>query len=147
MPAGPGVRVDTAVRPGERIPPDYDPMIAKVMTVGRDRRAALQSMRRALDEVVVTGIQTTLPFDRALVRDPSFADDSGAALSTDWVGERWDGPADRARVAEVASIVAASKVRGASASGARSQASLRKDTEASAWRRDGRRTLTNRWPR
>ena len=92
MPSGPGVRVDTAIRPGERVPPDYDPMIAKVMTVGRDRSAALRRMRRALDEVVVSGIQTTLPFHRALVRDPAFADETGSTLSTDWVGERWDGP-------------------------------------------------------
>ena len=76
MPSGPGVRVDTAIRPGDRVPPDYDPMIAKVMTVGRDRGDAVRRLRRALDEVEVTGIQTTLPFDRWLVRDEAFLRDA-----------------------------------------------------------------------
>ena len=54
--------------PGERVPPDYDPIIAKLMTVGSGPGLPLYDrMRRALDEVVVTGIQTTLPFDRALM--------------------------------------------------------------------------------
>ena len=94
MPSGPGVRVDTAIGPGERVPPDYDPMIAKIMAVGRDRPAALRRLRRALDEVEVTGIQTTLPFDRALVRDPRFL--AGDELAIDWVERYWDGPAARA---------------------------------------------------
>lgn len=148
MPSGPGVRVDTAIRPGDRVPPDYDPMIAKVMTVGRDRSAALRRMRRALDEAVVSGIQTTLPFHRALVRDPAFADETGSTLSTDWVGERWDGPGDRAGVAAVAAIAAAAS---ASDPAHRTEAaSLRKDDRAlaeSGWRRVGRQAATERWPR
>ena len=92
MPAGPGVRVDTALRPGDRVPPDYDPMIAKIMTVGRDRDAAIGRMRRALDEVQVTGIQTTLPFHRALVGTRRSGRPS---LSTDWVDRHWDGSAAR----------------------------------------------------
>jgi acetyl/propionyl-CoA carboxylase alpha subunit len=148
MPSGPGVRVDTAIRPGDRVPPDYDPMIAKVMTVGRDRSASLRRMRRALDEVVVSGIQTTLPFHRALVRDPAFADETGSTLSTDWVGERWGGPGDRARLAAVAAIAAAAS---ASDPARRTEAaSLRKDDRApadSGWRRAGRQAATERWPR
>jgi acetyl/propionyl-CoA carboxylase alpha subunit len=146
MPSGPGIRVDTAIRPGDRVPPDYDPMIAKVMTVGRDRRAALRRMRRALDEVTVSGIQTTLPFHRALVRDPAFADGDGSMLSTDWVAERWAGPTDRARVAEVAAIAAAT----AAVAHGPVHASLRKDAPApaeSGWRRAGRQAATDRWPR
>ena len=69
MPAGPDVRVDTAVRPGDRIPPDYDPMIAKILTVGPDRGSAIDRMARALREAEVTGIQTTIPFDIALFQD------------------------------------------------------------------------------
>jgi acetyl/propionyl-CoA carboxylase alpha subunit len=144
MPAGPGVRVDTAIRPGDRVPPDYDPLIAKVMTVGRDRRAALRRMRRALDEVVVSGIQTTLPFHRALVRDAAFADEEGSLLSTDWVTERWTGPTDRARVAEVAAVAAAGSAMGSA------RASLRKDAPVSTesgWRRAGRQAATERRPR
>ncbi len=143
MPAGPGVRVDTAIRPGDRVAPDYDPMIAKVMTVGRDRRAAIRRMARALDEVVVSGIQTTLPFDRALVRDESFLLDDGSALSTDWVPQRWDGAAVRQRAREAAVAIAARALTEHDPS----VASLRKDTPAPAWRRAGREASLDRWPR
>src|SRR5262249_1529273 len=61
MPAGPGVRVDTAVEAGERIPPDYDPLIAKLMVDAGDRTTAIRRLERALDEVEVTGVQATLP--------------------------------------------------------------------------------------
>jgi acetyl/propionyl-CoA carboxylase alpha subunit len=146
MPSGPGVRVDTAIRPGDRVPPDYDPMIAKLMTLGPDRQAALRRMRRALAEVVVTGIQTTLPFDLALLDDPAFADPDGSSLSTDWVAERWDGAADRERVAGVAAAAAA-----AAASGPNAPPSLRKDDPAAnrirAWRTAGRTAAIDRWPR
>ncbi len=148
MPAGPGVRVDSAVRAGDRIPPDYDPMIAKIMTVGPDRDRALDRLRRALDEIEVTGIQTTLPFDRALVRDSAFA--SPDNLSTDWVAERWDGGAARAAVMEAAMTAAAAVTR----SGATGQAasgggapSLRKDTVSTAWRDAGRTAAIERWSR
>jgi acetyl/propionyl-CoA carboxylase alpha subunit len=147
MPSGPGVRVDTAVRAGERIPPDYDPMIAKIMTIGPDRRAAIDRMRRALDEVVVTGIQTTLPFDRALIRDDGFA---RGDISTDWVETHWDGEATRRdalqQAAHAAARVLAGLVTGA-AETADTAPSLRKDAGASAWRVAGRTAATDRWPR
>ncbi|MEA2538549.1 MAG: acetyl-CoA carboxylase, biotin carboxylase subunit [Chloroflexota bacterium] len=93
MPAGPGVRVDTAIGAGERVPPDYDPLIAKIMVHATDREAAIDRLRCALDETEVGGIQTTLPFHRRVVRDPSFR---AADLSTSWVDDHWDGPRDRA---------------------------------------------------
>jgi acetyl/propionyl-CoA carboxylase alpha subunit len=121
-------------------------MIAKVMTVGRDRRAALRRMRRALAEVVVSGIQTTLPFDVALIDDPAFAEADGSALSTDWVADRWDGPTDRERVAQVAAIAAAT-----AAAGLEGTLSLRKDDQPTngtrAWRAAGRTDAIDRWPR
>jgi acetyl/propionyl-CoA carboxylase alpha subunit len=142
MPSGPGVRVDTAIRAGDRVPPDYDPMIAKVMTVGRDRRAALRRMRRALDEVVVTGIQTTLPFDRSLVRDPAFID--GVDISTDWVPSHWDGAAEKAERRETAARAAATAVVDRAA---KPVASLRKDTRPTPWRTAGLEAAIERWPR
>ena len=157
MPAGPDVRVDTAIRAGERVPPDYDPMIAKIMTVGPDRATAIERMRRALDEVVVTGIQTTLPFDRALMRDPAFA---AADISTDWVATHWDGEADRASALDAAARLAAGAVDGtgptlpaarnpgnAAGSPPPATPSLRKDAAGSAWRNAGRTAATDRWPR
>ena len=144
MPAGPGVRVDTAIRPGDRVPPDYDPMIAKVMTLGRDRRSAIRRLRRALDEVVVTGIQTTLPFDRELVRDEAFLDDDGSRLATDWVADRWDGAAARRHAREKAADIAAHAARDTVAS----IPSLRKDSDSrSGWRRTARDAAVDRWPR
>jgi len=144
MPAGPGIRVDTAIRAGDRVPPDYDPMIAKVMAVGRDRRSAIRRLRRALDEVVVTGIQTTLPFDRALVRSGEFLGDGGSGLATDWVAERWDGPASRRHARDVAVAVAAEALLD---DGPRAS-SLRKDSDPrSGWRQMARASAVDRWPR
>ena len=104
MPAGPGVRVDTALEPGERIPPDYDPLIAKLMVHAADRPAAIERLRRALDELDIGGVQTTLPFDRFVVRDPSFR---AGELSTGWVPEHWDGSTDRSGAVRRALLAAA----------------------------------------
>ena len=90
MPAGPGVRVDTAVAEGDRVPPEYDNLIAKIMVHAGDRAAAVRRLRRALDETEIAGIQTTLPFHRFVARSPAFRD---GRLSTGWVEEWWDGPA------------------------------------------------------
>ena len=86
MPGGPGVRVDTAVSPGARVPPDYDPLIAKILVVDGDRASAIRRLQRALAETVVTGIQTTLPFHLAIAADSGFAE---GGLSIDWVDEHW----------------------------------------------------------
>ena len=90
MPSGPGVRVDTAIAAGDRVPSEYDNLIAKVMVHAGDRDLAIDRLRRALDEAEVAGIQTTLPFHRFVARDASFR---AADLSTGWVGEHWDGAA------------------------------------------------------
>ena len=142
MPSGPGVRVDTAIRSGDRVPPEYDPMIAKVMAVAADRREAIAVLRRALDEIEVSGIQTTLPFDRALVRDDRFLADEGAELSTDWVADHWDGPASRRRALDAAAIAAARSADGGA------HVSLRKDDRSGPpWRTAGRAAAIDRWPR
>jgi acetyl/propionyl-CoA carboxylase alpha subunit len=105
MPSGPGVRVDTAVEAGDRIPPDYDSLIAKVLVVDVDRDAAIGRLGRALDEIEITGIQTTLPFHRFVARHPGFR---SADLSTDWVAEQWESAveADRRAALDVAATVA-----------------------------------------
>lgn len=68
-PGGLGVRVDSAVYQGYRIPPNYDSLIGKLIVHGRTRTECLMRLRRALDEFVVDGIETTLPLYRALVRN------------------------------------------------------------------------------
>ena len=90
MPSGPGVRVDTGLEAGDGVPPDYDNLVAKIMVHAGDRGAAIDRLRRALDETEIAGIQTTLPFHRLVARDAGFR---AGDLSIDWVAEHWDGPA------------------------------------------------------
>lgn len=71
-PGGHGVRVDTHVYAGYTIPPYYDSMIAKLITVARTREEAIKKMQRALDEFVVEGIHTTIPFHMKLMKDKRF---------------------------------------------------------------------------
>ena len=66
-PGGLGVRMDSAIYQGYRIPPYYDSLIAKLIVEGPDRPAALARLRRALDEIIVDGIDTTMPLFRALL--------------------------------------------------------------------------------
>jgi acetyl-CoA carboxylase biotin carboxylase subunit len=68
-PGGLGVRVDSAVYAGYTIPPNYDSLVGKLIVHGRTRTEALMRLRRALDEFIVDGIDTTLPLFRQLVRD------------------------------------------------------------------------------
>jgi acetyl-CoA carboxylase biotin carboxylase subunit len=70
-PGGLGIRVDSAAYPGYVIPPHYDSLVGKLIVQGKSRTECLMRLRRALDEFVVDGIETTLPLFRALVRDPA----------------------------------------------------------------------------
>nr|WP_315159277.1 acetyl-CoA carboxylase biotin carboxylase subunit [uncultured Flavobacterium sp.] len=72
MPGGHGVRLDTHVYSGYTIPPNYDSMIAKLITTAQTREEAISKMRRALDEFVIEGIKTTIPFHRQLMDDPRY---------------------------------------------------------------------------
>ncbi len=68
-PGGLGVRVDSAVYAGYTIPPNYDSLVGKLIVHGRNRTEALMRLRRALDEFVLDGIETTIPLFRTLVRN------------------------------------------------------------------------------
>ncbi len=143
MPAGPGVRVDTAIEAGERIPPDYDPMIAKLMVHAGDRPAAIERLRRALDETEIGGVQTTLPFDRFVVRDASFTEGD---LSTGWVDDHWDGPAERAAAVRRALLVAAlAEVGDPDGNPAAADTLARSGEVPPADRRDGQGRSGGRW--
>ena len=72
MPGGHGVRLDTHVYSGYSIPPNYDSMIAKLITTAQTREEAISKMRRALDEFVIEGVKTTIPFHRQLMDDPRY---------------------------------------------------------------------------
>jgi len=73
-PGGLGVRIDSAVYQGYVIPPYYDSLVGKLIVHGKTRAECLMRLRRALDEMVVDGIETTLPLFRALVREPAIID-------------------------------------------------------------------------
>lgn len=71
-PGGHGVRLDTHVYAGYSIPSHYDSMIAKLITTARTRQEAIDKMKRALDEFVIEGVKTTIPFHRQLMDHPDF---------------------------------------------------------------------------
>ena len=72
FPGGHGVRMDTHVYSGYIIPPNYDSMIAKLITTAQTREEAINKMRRALDEFVIEGIKTTIPFHRKLMNNKDY---------------------------------------------------------------------------
>ena len=74
LPGGPGVRVDTHLEPGSLVPPHYDSLIAKVIVHGHDRDEALARMRRALGELTVEGVPSTVAFHQRLLQHPRFVE-------------------------------------------------------------------------
>ena len=91
-PSGPGVRVDSGVVEGDVIGGNFDSMLAKLIVTGRTRHEAIERSRRALDEFVVDGMPTVLPFHRAVVRDPAYApaDESAFTVHTRWIETEFD---------------------------------------------------------
>jgi len=71
-PGGPNVRVDSHLYSGYTIPTFYDSLLAKVIAYGRDRTEAINTMRRALDEMIIEGVPTTVPFHRRIIEDSRF---------------------------------------------------------------------------
>jgi acetyl-CoA carboxylase, biotin carboxylase subunit len=72
LPGGPGVRVDTAIYCGYVVPSHYDSLIAKLIVHGKDRTEAIAKMRRALDEFIIEGVNTTIPFHKKVFTHPDF---------------------------------------------------------------------------
>ncbi|OMH31344.1 biotin carboxylase N-terminal domain-containing protein [Tersicoccus sp. Bi-70] len=87
FPSGPGVRVDSGVEAGETVSGNFDSMFAKLIVTGATREQALERSRRALAELVVEGMPTVAPFDRAVVVDPAFAPTDGGPfrVHTRWI--------------------------------------------------------------
>ena len=71
-PGGHGIRIDTHVYAGYTIPPHYDSMVAKLITVAQTRSEAITKMERALSEYIVEGVKTTIPFHQQLMQDENF---------------------------------------------------------------------------
>jgi len=88
-PGGHGVRLDTHVYAGYMIPPNYDSMIAKLITTAQTREEAISKMKRALDEFVIEGVKTTIPFHRQLMDHPDYvAGDYTTKFMEDFVMEK-----------------------------------------------------------
>lgn len=88
-PGGLGVRFDSGLYAGYSIPPYYDSMIGKLIVHGRDRHEALMRLRRALGEMVVGGVETTIPLHQALLQEPAFlAGDYHIRWLETWLAER-----------------------------------------------------------
>ncbi|HET6946313.1 MAG TPA: biotin carboxylase N-terminal domain-containing protein [bacterium] len=105
-PGGPGIRVDSAIVPGLEVTRHYDPLLAKVIAWGPSREVALARMRRALEEMAVAGVATTIPFHLWALGDAEFA---AAAHTTAFV-TRWEAsqtPGRHEREAIIAAAVSA----------------------------------------
>ncbi|SDF90804.1 acetyl-CoA/propionyl-CoA carboxylase, biotin carboxylase, biotin carboxyl carrier protein [Lentzea fradiae] len=91
-PSGPGVRVDAGVESGSVIGGQFDSLLAKLIVTGETRDEALARARRALDEMVVDGMATVLPFHRAIVRDAAFTAEKpeGFTVHTRWIETEFD---------------------------------------------------------
>jgi acetyl-CoA/propionyl-CoA carboxylase, biotin carboxylase, biotin carboxyl carrier protein len=84
LPSGPGVRVDTGVESGSVIGGNFDSLLAKVIVTGASRQECIERARRVLDEMVVDGMATALPFHRLIVRDPAFTSEP-FTVHTRWI--------------------------------------------------------------
>ncbi len=156
-PTGPGIRMDDWVEDGTRIGGHYDPLLGKLLVVDTDRSRAIQRMANALADLEVTGIQTTLPFDRWLMTDPAFR---AGELSTDFVERHWRPDSHRDAAAAVAADAAlGAHLNGGIAPSDADPESLRERDApvvsfapqprwlGTGWLATGRRESVDRWPR
>jgi len=102
-PAGPGIRMDSGLAAPLTVPTDYDPLLAKLIAWGPDRAAAIARARRAVREMIVAGLPTSLPFHSFVLAERDFA---AGRYDTDYVATHWSRPA-AAEITEGAAIAAA----------------------------------------
>ncbi len=93
-PGGPGVRVDSHVYPGYKVLPHYDSLIAKLIAWGNSRDEAIQRMERALDEFVIDGVETTIPFHHKVMNNQAFRE---GKASTKFIEEHFNSGKDKSK--------------------------------------------------
>ncbi|MSR98519.1 ATP-grasp domain-containing protein [Arthrobacter sp. BL-252-APC-1A] len=91
-PTGPGIRIDTGVRSGSVVPSEYDSLMAKLIVWGEDRPQALRRAKAALDELVIRGVPTVVPFHQAVVRSEAFNRDGELGVYTTWIESEFAEP-------------------------------------------------------
>nr|WP_243697291.1 biotin carboxylase N-terminal domain-containing protein [Aeromicrobium phragmitis] len=90
-PSGPGVRVDSGYVVGETIPGSFDSLVAKLIVTGATREQAIERSRRALDEFVVDGMPTVIPFHQSVLHDPAYTAENGSFdVYTTWIETDYD---------------------------------------------------------
>jgi acetyl-CoA carboxylase, biotin carboxylase subunit len=144
IPSGPGIRSDSGVYQGWRVPLDYDPLLAKLVVWGTDRQQAVARMRRALSEYEVAGPQTNLQFFRQLLAHPEFVD---GQLDTGFIDRmlaegtlRIPPPPELAKVAILAAALEMRRRQEPRRAGSRPNG------HTSRWKTAGREEELNHWP-
>jgi acetyl-CoA carboxylase, biotin carboxylase subunit len=142
VPSGPGIRRDSGVYEGWRVPLEYDPLLSKLIAWGSDRGEALARMRRALSEYEIFGIQTTIPFFRRVLEHPDFV---AGRLDTGFIDRVLAGGLlrEEPRLEEeehVAMLAAALYVQ------RNRDSSPPPAAPRNAWKLVGRESLLNSWP-
>ncbi len=143
VPAGPGIRRDSGVYEGWRVPLDYDPLLSKLAVWATDRQEAITRMRRALGEYEILGVQTNVPFFRRILEHPDFVAgriDTGFIDRSLAAGLMVEEPSSTEEE-QIALLAAALHVERARNSRPGVEAPA-----ASAWKRAGRKALLNAWP-
>ena len=138
-PEGPWVRVENYVYRGYDVPVYYDPLIAKVITWGEDRKAAIARMSRALGEYIIEGIETTIPFHMWVMRDDKFI---SGDFDTSYIDKHYRGNAIRAHRRVPAEIAVIAAAINAMESGRGGEETTR--GQVSRWRDTARREGTGR---
>ena len=144
-PAGPGIREDSGVYEGWKVPLEYDPLLSKLMAWGTDRTEAITRMRRALGEYTVEGIRTTIPFFRRVLEHPDFV---AGRFDTDFVDRLL---ADNRLTAHEAPPLGEEQIAAIAVAlhRARHGTAIPRPTgiaSESPWKAAGRESLLNRWP-
>ena len=130
FPTGEGIRVDAGIAVGTEVGPRFDPLLAKIVAAGKDRKTAFARLERALDETVVLGLVTNLRFLRWLVREPAIRQGIARTETLDHIWPPDDSPR-RSAVPDAAWTAAAALLAG----GRADRATL--DAFAGAWRLNG----------
>jgi len=139
QPSGPGIRRDSGMYEGWNVPMDYDPLLAKLISYGTDRRQAIMRLQRALYEYFVAGIKTNISLFRRILRDADF---QAGKLDTGYLdrllANKDNGAPPQAPEPRIAAIAAGLFAVLDPASGSRNGNATGTDVIASNWKRNGR---------